>query len=72
LKGERPGWAWFFGGFAAVITVVAGCASLVAICARDRKQLEDAFKVLKYVGSGGVSRATVAGILLKLHQAGLL
>ncbi|GAA0645485.1 hypothetical protein GCM10010174_80550 [Kutzneria viridogrisea] len=65
-------WAWFFGGYAVFFAVVAGCAALVSCCAREARQRADALKVLKYLAPGGLGVGTVAAVLIRLHQTGLL
>ncbi|VVJ22605.1 Uncharacterised protein [Amycolatopsis camponoti] len=67
--------AWILGGYAVLFLLLLGCAGYVAVFVDDPDQRADAYKVLKLLtgivlGSGGAGG--LVGLLLKLHEMGVI
>ncbi|VVJ22765.1 Uncharacterised protein [Amycolatopsis camponoti] len=67
--------AWILGGYAVLFLLLLGCAGFVALFVNDPDKRADAYKVLKLLtgivlGSGGAGG--LVGLLLKLHEMGVI
>jgi hypothetical protein len=63
---------WVIGIYAAIMLALIALSGCIALCMRESDRRKDAYRVLRLLILSGAASGGLLGVLIKLHELGLL